>query len=98
MQNELLTIKEASEWATGYIGKEVTPSNISCLLQYGRVKKKNADFGQLLEKQKINGIFSSPPYVGLIDYHEQHAYAYDLFGFERKDEDDLFGNDISFKK
>jgi hypothetical protein len=24
--------------------------------------------------------------VGLIDYHEQHAYAYDLFGFERKDE------------
>jgi hypothetical protein len=23
--------------------------------------------------------------VGLIDYHEQHAYAYDLFGFERND-------------
>jgi hypothetical protein len=22
----------------------------------------------------------------LIDYHEQHAYAYDLFGFERNDE------------
>ncbi|HCW88353.1 TPA: restriction endonuclease subunit M, partial [Candidatus Nomurabacteria bacterium] len=38
------------------------------------------------KKQKINGIFSSPPYVGQIDYHEQHAYAYDLFGFERRDE------------
>ncbi|MDP3148254.1 MAG: site-specific DNA-methyltransferase, partial [Ignavibacteria bacterium] len=38
-----------------------------------------------LAKQKISGIFSSPPYVGLIDYHEQHAYAYDLFGLERKD-------------
>ena len=24
--------------------------------------------------------------MGLIDYHEQHAYAYDLFGFKRKDE------------
>jgi len=24
--------------------------------------------------------------VGLIDYHEQHAYAYDLFGFKRRDE------------
>ena len=36
--------------------------------------------------KKINGIFSSPPYVGLIDYHEQHAYAYDLFGFKRQDE------------
>ncbi len=22
----------------------------------------------------------------MIDYHEQHAYAYDLFGFDRKDE------------
>ena len=53
---------------------------------FEEVKKKNAVFGNLLEKQKIKGIFSSPPYVGLIDYHEQHAYAYDLFGFERKDE------------
>jgi hypothetical protein len=53
---------------------------------FEKIKKRNADFGQLLEQQKIKGIFSSPPYVGLIDYHEQHAYAYDLFGFERNDE------------
>jgi hypothetical protein len=39
-----------------------------------------------VKSQKIQGIFSSPPYVGLIDYHEQHAYAYELFGFERQDE------------
>ncbi|MDR1478912.1 MAG: hypothetical protein LBJ00_08215 [Planctomycetaceae bacterium] len=51
-----------------------------------QVKKKNCEFGKLLETQKIKGIFSSPPYVGLIDYHEQHAYAYDLFGFERNDD------------
>ena len=25
-------------------------------------------------------------YVGLIDYHEQHAYAYELFKFPRQDE------------
>lgn len=50
------------------------------------LNKINPDFAKLVEKQKIQGIFSSPPYVGLIDYHEQHAYAYDLFGFERKDE------------
>lgn len=50
------------------------------------LNKINPDFAKLIEKQKIKGIFSSPPYVGLIDYHEQHAYAYDLFGFERKDE------------
>ncbi|MBP7731032.1 MAG: site-specific DNA-methyltransferase [Bacteroidales bacterium] len=52
----------------------------------GELKKINPDFAELVKKQKIKGIFSSPPYVGLIDYHEQHAYAYDLFGFERKDE------------
>ncbi len=50
------------------------------------VEKRNVKFYQLLEKQKIKGIFTSPPYVGQIDYHEQHAYAYDLFGFERKDD------------
>jgi hypothetical protein len=53
---------------------------------FQEIKKRNAEFGNLLEKQKIKGIFSSPPYVGLIDYHEQHAYAYDLFGLDRKDE------------
>ncbi len=51
-----------------------------------QLKKQNPEFSELVQNQKIKGIFSSPPYVGLIDYHEQHAYAYDLFGFERKDE------------
>ncbi|HIK02799.1 TPA: hypothetical protein H1012_03075 [archaeon] len=35
--------------------------------------------------QKIDGIFTSPPYVGLIDYHEQHKYAYGLFNFQNND-------------
>jgi len=52
---------------------------------FAELKKRNPAFAELAEKKKIKGIFSSPPYVGLIDYHEQHAYAYDLFGFERKD-------------
>jgi len=53
---------------------------------FNEVDKINPSFGKLLKKQKIAGIFSSPPYVGMIDYHEQHAYAYDLFKFPRKDE------------
>ena len=28
----------------------------------------------------VNGVVTSPPYVGLIDYHDQHAYAYHLLG------------------
>ena len=46
---------------------------------------KNKALADLVASQKIKGIFSSPPYVGLIDYHEQHAYSYDLFGFSRRD-------------
>lgn len=49
----------------------------------------NPDFAAFARTQKIKGIFSSPPYVGLIDYHEQHAYAYDLFGFERHDAQEI---------
>jgi hypothetical protein len=37
--DELLSIKEASEWATQHLGKNVTTSNISYLIQYGRIKK-----------------------------------------------------------
>ena len=53
------------------------------------LEHKNPEFAALARKQKIKGIFSSPPYVGLIDYHEQHAYAYDLFGFERNDDKEI---------
>lgn len=53
---------------------------------YEEIKKRNTVFAEMLLRQKIRGIFSSPPYVGLIDYHEQHAYAYEIFGFERNDE------------
>ncbi|MBN1212781.1 MAG: site-specific DNA-methyltransferase [candidate division Zixibacteria bacterium] len=52
---------------------------------WGEMKKKKPKFAELLQRQKIKGIFSSPPYVGLIDYHEQHAYSYEIFGFDRKD-------------
>lgn len=50
------------------------------------LKGINPQFSEQVQKQRIKGIFTSPPYVGLINYHEQHAYAYDLFGFKRLDE------------
>lgn len=53
---------------------------------FNALENKYPAFAELVKKQRIKGIFSSPPYVGLIDYHEQHAYAYDLFGFDRKDD------------
>ena len=62
------------------------PSDSRTVDIFEEIKKTNEAFYNKLQKEKIKGIFSSPPYVGQIDYHEQHAYAYDLFGFKRKDE------------
>jgi hypothetical protein len=33
-----------------------------------------------------DGIVTSPPYPGLIDYHEQHRYAYELLGLDDRRE------------
>lgn len=34
-------------------------------------------------------IFTSPPYLGLIDYHEQHRYAYELLELKRRDNEEI---------
>ncbi len=82
------TIKRLS-----YFGKLRTNTYQVCLTGdsqtidiFKELEKKNPSLAEFVKTKKINGIFSSPPYVGLIDYHEQHAYAYDLFGFKRQDE------------
>ena len=38
---------------------------------------RELDFGR-----SFDGVLTSPPYPGLIDYHEQHRYAYELLGLE----------------
>lgn len=50
---------------------------------------QHPELAALIEEKKIAGIFTSPPYVGMIDYHEQHAYAYELLGIERQDEAEI---------
>lgn len=64
----------------------VIPADSRSVDIFKEVDVRDKPFSKILKKQKIRGIFSSPPYVGQIDYHEQHAYAYDLFGFKRQDE------------
>ncbi len=36
-----------------------------------------------------DGVITSPPYPGLIDYHEQHRYAYELLGLDDRRELEL---------
>jgi len=53
------------------------------------VHQENPILAELIRHQRVKGIFTSPPYVGLINYREQHEYAYELFGFERRDEKEI---------
>ena len=53
------------------------------------LEKRDPKLAATMRRKKIRGVFSSPPYVGLIDYHDQHAYAYELFGLKRRDEDEI---------
>jgi DNA modification methylase len=38
---------------------------------------------------RIDGVITSPPYVGLIDYHEQHCYAYELLDLPTDSESEI---------
>jgi len=46
-----------------------------------KVTIRHAD-SRLAKFPPLNGVITSPPYVGLIDYHEQHIYAYHLLGLK----------------
>lgn len=56
---------------------------------FSSLEKTNRRLATLAKQQKIRGIFSSPPYMGMIDYHEQHAYAYELFNLPRNDDSEI---------
>ena len=47
-----------------------------------RARVLHGDARQLDLRGPFDGVVTSPPYPGLIDYHEQHRYAYELLGLE----------------
>jgi hypothetical protein len=46
----------------------------------GRADVLHGDARALDFGRRFDGVITSPPYPGLIDYHEQHRYAYELLG------------------
>lgn len=59
--------------------------------EFDKIKSKantTVIHGDSREVELPNGIdlvFTSPPYVGLIDYHDQHKYAYEFLGLENNE-------------
>ncbi len=79
-------ITEANKFLVRY-----TIDALERIKQLSRIKTeasvtiKHADSRQVKLPKNIDMIFTSPPYVGLIDYHEQHRYAYELLGLENNE-------------
>jgi len=61
-ESALLTIKQASKWASEYLHRNVTPSNISYLIQYGRIKKVADNGNTLVNRRDLVNYYES--YVG----------------------------------
>lgn len=49
-------------------------TNVSVKLYHGDSRR--------MKIPPVDGVITSPPYVGLIDYHDQHAYSYHLLGLK----------------
>jgi hypothetical protein len=49
----------------------------------------HGDARELEWEGPFDGVITSPPYPGLIDYHEQHRYAYELLGLDDRREREL---------
>jgi hypothetical protein len=56
---KLVNLKEASVYASQYLNRKVTISNISYLIQYGRIKKYGYDGNLLVNLEELKSYYDS---------------------------------------
>jgi hypothetical protein len=56
---DLVSIKDASKWASDHLGKQVTTSNISYLVQYGRIRKFSDKGSVYISLNELRKYYSS---------------------------------------
>ncbi|HEY0415105.1 MAG TPA: DNA methyltransferase [Gaiellaceae bacterium] len=65
------------------------------LKEFARVRKArgvgilHGDAREVALRGPFDAVVTSPPYPGLIDYHEQHRYAYELLGLDDRREREI---------
>jgi hypothetical protein len=75
--------------------RRYTADTIARLGEFSRVRSGaeicvvHGDARTVVLPVEPTGIITSPPYPGLIDYHEQHRYAYELLGLEDRRADEI---------
>ncbi len=72
----------------GHFLRRYTLDSLARLKEFARVRHDrpvsvmHGDARELDLPGPFDSVVTSPPYPGLIDYHEQHRYAYELLGLE----------------
>jgi hypothetical protein len=83
-------VGEAAKFLRRYVRDAVAR-----VLAFGEVRRSteatvlHGDARTLDPPGPVGLVVTSPPYPGLIDYHEQHAYAFELLGLERRDAEEI---------
>ncbi|NUR76340.1 MAG: class I SAM-dependent methyltransferase [Thermoleophilia bacterium] len=68
--------------------RRYTLDTLARLKEFARVRTArradvlHGDAGEIELSGLFDAVVTSPPYPGLIDYHEQHRYAYELLGLD----------------
>ena len=57
--NDFLTINEATKWAAKFLNKQVSTSNISYLIQYGRIRKYSKNGETLINVNDLESYYKS---------------------------------------
>ncbi len=58
-EGEFFNLQNASRWASEYLNKKVTISNISYLIQYGRIKNYGNNGNTLINKDELKAYYDS---------------------------------------
>ncbi len=75
--------------------RRYTLDTLTRLKEFARVRGKRSaevlhgDTRELELPGSFDAVVTSPPYPGLIDYHEQHRYAYELLGLDDRREREI---------
>jgi len=70
------TIREASKWASDFLCKEVSPTNISYLLQYGKIRKHGGNGSALVDLNDLKKYYES--YMGKRELNWKNRLGNDL--------------------
>ena len=58
-EKKFISLKEASNWASQYLNRKITISNISYLLQYGRIRKYGSNGNRLIDIEELKDYYES---------------------------------------